>query len=175
MLSEQDIVVFLELFLEPAEDISSVRLAAKLGISQPQVYRAIRRGEQSRILTLIGQPKGNASQGKRLNRQALYEVLAFGVPYFFPAYPGPLERGVPTAGSAPILAKKFSADPEPLVWPHPRGLARGMSVIPLHRNVPEIALRDERLYELLALVDAVRVGRARERMLARDLLGSLIL
>ena len=37
---------------------------------------------------------------------------------------------------------------------------------PLYRTVPAAALRDPILYELLALVDALRDGRARERQLA---------
>jgi hypothetical protein len=43
---------------------------------------------------------------------------------------------------------------------------RGYSFTPLHKNVPQAALEDKRLYELLALVDALRDGRARERELA---------
>ena len=38
--------------------------------------------------------------------------------------------------------------------------------MPLYPTVPEAALRDEKLYELLALVDALRVGRVREREIA---------
>jgi hypothetical protein len=36
--------------------------------------------------------------------------------------------------------------------------------------VPEAALRDEYLYALLTLFDAIRAGQARERNAARDLL-----
>jgi len=45
---------------------------------------------------------------------------------------------------------------------------RGISFLPLHRQAPKAALRDARLYELLALVDAVRGERTRERKLAID-------
>jgi hypothetical protein len=37
---------------------------------------------------------------------------------------------------------------------------------PLHPAVPDAARRDNRLWELLALVDAIRIGNARERNLA---------
>lgn len=43
---------------------------------------------------------------------------------------------------------------------------RGYALSPLYRSVPKAVERDPRLYELLALVDAVRDGRARERELA---------
>ena len=43
---------------------------------------------------------------------------------------------------------------------------RGYAFSPLYPSVPAAALQDSRLYELLALVDAIRDGRARERNLA---------
>jgi len=43
---------------------------------------------------------------------------------------------------------------------------RGISFLPLHRSVPEAAMRDPKLYEMLALLDAIRDGRAREREIA---------
>ena len=51
-------------------------------------------------------------------------------------------------------------------WPDPSGPVRGTAFEPLYRNVPEAAKRDSRLYELLALIDAIRDGRARKRKLA---------
>jgi hypothetical protein len=64
--------------------------------------------------------------------------------------------------------KQFIAggDDPPPVWPFAEGPVRGCSFAPLHKNVPQAALEDSRLYELLALVDALRGGRARERDLA---------
>lgn len=43
---------------------------------------------------------------------------------------------------------------------------QGPSLSPLHRGAPEAALADRALYELLALLDALRVGCSRERTLA---------
>jgi len=44
-------------------------------------------------------------------------------------------------------------------------------VQPLHPGVPGAAQRDPVLYDLLALVDALRIGRARERALAEKEIG----
>jgi len=80
---------------------------------------------------------------------------------------------VPTAFGAPPLSALISAAPgEAPVWPHAEGQARGPSLNPLHRYVPEAALADRALYELLALLDALRAGRSRsrERTLAQKLL-----
>ena len=54
----------------------------------------------------------------------------------------------------------------PVVWADPEGKVRGEALEPLYPSVPRAARADEALYELLALVDAVRAGRARERELA---------
>jgi hypothetical protein len=69
------------------------------------------------------------------------------------------------------LARMFAQTPDPpLVWPHPEGDVRGESLEPLYPSAVDAARRDSKLYECLALVDALRVGRAREKSLAIDLL-----
>jgi hypothetical protein len=78
---------------------------------------------------------------------------------------------MPTVWSSPTLAGHFqSSEIEKPVWPDPEGAERGNAVAPLHASVPKAAKRDPHLYELLAFLDAVRIGRARERNLANDLL-----
>ena len=52
------------------------------------------------------------------------------------------------------------------MWPDAEGTVRGEGLRPLYRSVPGAARRDPGLYELLALVDAIRSGRARERKIA---------
>jgi len=49
-----------------------------------------------------------------------------------------------------------------------------VGVEPLHPCVPFAAMQDARLYELLALFDALRVGKARERGMALERLQALI-
>ena len=80
-------------------------------------------------------------------------------------------RGLPTSYAAPPLNEHIAAGADlPPVWPY----LRGVSLEPLYKTVPPAALRDERLYELLALIDALREGRARERNLAeKELTGRL--
>ena len=78
---------------------------------------------------------------------------------------------MPTAHSAPPLSKRILANGEALVWPDPEGTLRGQSIRPLYATVPSAARNDQKLYELLALVDAIRVGKARERKLAEEELG----
>lgn len=100
-------------------------------------------------------------------RAALLEFLVHGVRYAFFAEPGRIGRGVPTGRSAPPLVDRIQpgSDP-PLVWPDPAGELRGQTVEPLYRSAPAIARKDPELYALLALVDGLRCGSARERALA---------
>ena len=67
-----------------------------------------------------------------------------------------------------------SSDPVP-VWPHSKGTVRGLSLAPLYPSVPEAALKDERLYAMLSLFDALRSGQARERKAAQKLLEEFFL
>ena len=106
-------------------------------------------------------------------KAALLEFLVHGARYAFPPVQGALTRGVPTAYAAAPLNTVIapSTDPPP-VWPHARGTVRGLSLVPLYPSVPEAALRDPQLYAVLALLDALRVGQARERDAAQKLLNA---
>ncbi len=82
-----------------------------------------------------------------------------------------MTRGIPTAHAAPPLADVVRSEGaiQP-VWPFAEGEVRGISFSPLFHTVPLAAMRDRVLYELLALTDALRGGRAREREQASRLL-----
>lgn len=104
----------------------------------------------------------------------LAEFALHGAKYAFPAVKLPLVVGVPTSHSAPAFAGVFAPGSTDFVWPHPNGSVRGVGVEPLHPSVPFAAMQDARLYEMLALFDALRVGRARERGMALERLQVLI-
>lgn len=107
----------------------------------------------------------------KLNISALEEFLVHGLKYAFPAEHGEVTRGIPTSYAAEPLKSEITISNDlPPVWPWHEGDTRGVGLEPLYKSVPHAALRDPALYQLLALVDAIRDGRARERNLAeRDL------
>jgi hypothetical protein len=95
------------------------------------------------------------------------EFLAYGLKYAFPPQRGSMVRGVPTAAAAEPLKSRFLEDSDPpTVWPYAGGNVRGISLAPLYRGAPKAALRNAKFYEVLALCDAIRSGRTRERNLA---------
>jgi hypothetical protein len=159
MLRPLDIVVLLKLSLE-SERPPYLQMAHDLHLYPSEVYTSIKR---SRASHLVQGPELK----DRLNRSALLEFLLHGIRYAFPASTGAMTRGVPTGYAAPPLDRFIAGgDDPPPVWPLTTGPVRGYGFEPLHKNVPRAALEDPRLYELLALVDALRDGRARERELA---------
>ena len=54
------------------------------------------------------------------------------------------------------------------VWPDEEGTVRGEMIQPLYPNIPKAAKSDNTFYELLVLVDAIRVGKSRESKIAAD-------
>lgn len=109
-----------------------------------------------------------------VNRHNLAEFALHGAKYAFAPERLPVGPGVPTSHAAPAFAGVFAEGHEPLVWPDAQGMVRGEGLLPLHPCVPGAALRDPALYELLALFDALRAGRARERNMAAARLQKLI-
>jgi len=99
-------------------------------------------------------------------KSALLEFLVHGLKYVFPVSPGAMTSGIPTAHSAPPLNKRIVSSEDVYVWPCAEGSKRGQTIKPLYETVPAAAQKDPKLYELLALADALCVGRAREWLLA---------
>ena len=150
-----DIVVLVRLCLQQGP-ISQMQLADALYLSQSEISKSMRRSRYAGLLF---------GKENKVMRQALLEFLKYGVRYAFPQRPGAVVRGMPTSHSALPLSKEIQSD-EPYVWPTASGAVRGHGIIPLYPKVVEAAKNDPKLYEALALIDALRVGRARERNIA---------
>ena len=96
--------------------------------------------------------------------------------YVFPVKPAEITRGIPTGFAAPILEGKLMSGGDMIhVWPDAFGNRKGQSVKPLFKTVPGAVKKDPRLYEYLALIDAVRMGSPRETQVANDLLHTRVL
>jgi DNA-binding Lrp family transcriptional regulator len=164
-LKPQDVVVALKLSGFEGKRPSLAQIAEELSMSVSEVHAAIKRAQAAHLLH-------GPELDERPNYKALKEFLIYGLQYVFPAEHGPMTRGVPTSYAAEPLKRYISPGDEPLpVWPSSEGSVRGAGFEPLYRSVPTAAKRDPYLYELLALVDAIRDGRARERKIAeRELL-----
>ncbi|MCB9995153.1 MAG: hypothetical protein H6869_01795 [Rhodospirillales bacterium] len=154
------------------EDPYSARgLESSLGISKTEVNASIRRSISSG-LAIKDSEMGHAKPSSR----NLYNFIINGLKFVFPAKPGAITRGVPTAFAAPMLKNLLiSAGEYIYVWPYAEGKDKGQSVAPLFKSVPKAVQKDERLYEYLALVDAIRLGNQREAGLAGERLSERLL
>ncbi len=142
-------------------------MAQSLGISAAEVAFSLRRLKKHHLVNL---------NELKINPGAFCEFLIHGVKYVFPADIGRLVRGIPTGSSHPTLVKKLRVPPEQvLVWPHPDGEMRGQSLQPIYSSAPFAAKNDPKLYELLSLLDTIRVGGARETKLASEIIEKLLL
>lgn len=172
MMKSQDIVLLLKLVsLErqaqvAAEAFSMRGLEESTGISKSEVSAALKR------CFAVGLAKPERKSGvPHANSKALYEFIAYGLKYVFPARAGAIVRGIATSHAAPVMAGKLmSAGEHIYVWPDAKGKEKGQSVEPLFKSVPKAVAQDEDLYAMLALVDAIRLGNEREASMARKLL-----
>jgi hypothetical protein len=157
-LKSHDIVVVLKLVVLGERMWSYPSIGEELSMSPSGVFNSVKRAVECKLLDPVK---------KKPQRASIQEFLIHGLKYVFPPQRGGLVRGMPTGYAAPPLSDQIvQSDAPPPVWPYAKGTVRGYAFSPLHKSVPLAAEKDARLYELLALVDAIRGGRAREVSIA---------
>ncbi len=154
----QDIVVLCKILLLGNSEWKISDLAYSLKISASEISEVLNR---CRIAGLIDERK------KKVHINSFKEFLIYGLKYVFPVVPGSIVKGMPTAHSALPVSAFISAG-DIYVWPYVDGNSRGQAIQPLYKTVPEIIQQDNLLYELLAIIDTIRVGRIREVKIAID-------
>lgn len=168
-LRPYDVAVAIALATKPHDPYPA--LALRLGMSISTAHAAVKRLLLAGLLRQL--PHANGRPTYAVNMRALLEFLVHGVRYAFPAPIGAHHFGAPTAHSGPALSAHFVLS-EPLVWAAPHGsIAAGVggaTIAPLLPRAAELVDRDPALYAILTAVDALRVGRARERALAERFL-----
>jgi DNA-binding MarR family transcriptional regulator len=155
-----DVLVAMKVAAHPDDSASVRQLGDELGMSKSAVAYSLRR---LHALDLVKEREGG---GRRINKLTMRDLLENAVRWIAPARVGDFELGLPTAHSAEVLARNLMGDADPLVMPLAHGPARGRAVSPLHRLAPRAAAKDAQLHRLLAVVDALRIGRARDRKVA---------
>ncbi|HEY5602921.1 MAG TPA: nucleotidyltransferase domain-containing protein [Gammaproteobacteria bacterium] len=160
-LKPQDVLFLLKLVALGRKHWSFNKIAVELGMSQSEVHAAAKRALAARLAV-------KEDENIWPNIRNLEDFLLHGIQYVFVPERGGLTRGMPTAHASAPMAAWFVKDNEPPpVWPDPEGEVRGESFSPVYKSAPVAAKNDPELYQLLALVDAVRGGRARERDMAK--------
>ena len=166
VLREVDIVVLLGLLRHSAGGWTVRSLAKELGLPSASVQRSLDR--------LAATPAFDARR-RRVSLGACEELFDHALRYLAPATAEGETRGLGTSWAVAPLSEHLALGSElPPVWPDPHGELRGLEVRPLHPAVVPLARADPQMHELLALIDALRMGDTRTRGLAVELLRARI-
>ena len=153
----QDIVVLIKIISLKQTDWKNIDIANAVLISPSEVSEALNR---CKIAGLIDSKK------KEVKIDSFIEFLIYGLKYVFPVQPGSIVKGIPTAHSASPIKEHISSGSDIYVWPYAKGTLRGQAIEPLYKNLPKAVENDVLFYELLVIIDTIRVGRVREIVIA---------
>lgn len=155
----QDIVLLLKMTTNSKITWQNVALSQSLQVSGKEITESIERCIKARLLDQTNQ---------EVNIAALQEFLVKRIKDRFPAQPGLYGHGIPTAFSASPIKEHFYKGTKEFVWETLKGTVKGQTIEPLYRTVPEIIKNDSELYELLVIVDALRIGKSQEIEIATN-------
>ena len=165
VLKAQDFLILMKLLAHRDKSWNVRRLSQELGLSYANAYDAIARLRESRAVTEDLKP------GRRASR----ELIVHGGPYLFPGRTVGSARGIATAHALePLRSRIVSVGSPTPVIPYAEGEIEGQGIAPFHGAVASAAVRDPALHLWVALFDALRWGRARERGMAADYLERMI-
>ena len=161
VLKPQDVYIVLKIVASGSRR-PYAQLANELSMSPSEVHASVKRAQSAKLIH-------GPELRNRANLAALEEFLVHGLKYAFPANHGEFTRGVPTSYAAEPLSDVIGQGKDPIpVWPYAQGKHRGIAFEPLYKTAPDAAIRDPVFYQYLALSDALRDGRARERKYAEQ-------
>lgn len=170
MLKPQDTLITLKYWSVRRAKISlGLRdLAQSLGVSAGEVSKGIKRCISAKLMV----ERDGAFYSET---GALLEWLSYGVRFALPKQEAGFGRGMATAWNCPLVKTELVPPNPGYVWSVAGGDSEGVVLEPIHPSAPFAASRDELVYQALALVDVIRIGKPRELQIARDALKQLLL
>ncbi|MCL2101095.1 MAG: hypothetical protein FWH22_05215 [Fibromonadales bacterium] len=157
-MKPQDILVLAKIVAMGKKPWNGQDLATELCISKSEVSESLNRSKYARLLDF---------SKRKVNAATFLEFLEHGIRYVYPAETSGRQKGFLTAFSAAPLNKKIASQTA-MVWASENGTALGESIKPLYPAVVKAIQKDKALYELLSLIEAIRIGRVREIDLAKN-------
>lgn len=148
---------------------SLMALEKSTGISKSQISLSMKRCSDLKLLLI-------RDKIPYVNTKELLNTVIPALRFFFPVKKMGNARGMPISYSAPFLYDKIlSGKKLPMVWEYANGTVIGEAIEPLYKTVPYAASKDPLLYELLVLVDSVRLNAPREKQVALDQLRKIFM
>lgn len=171
-LKPQDCLVLASRIFHPSYDQQNT--AAQVMISQSSASYSYQRLRNASLLLKSGEA----------NLANSIEFMIYAIKYLYPAKLSNLSVGIPTAHSHPSLNFVNWKGQFPIIWPFvivddsidsEIKLVRGETLQPIHKNVPFVSFVHYEFHQLFALIDMIRIGKAREKKIAQDELKKFIL
>ena len=158
MLKPQDLLVALYAATHEGGQ-TFAQMAAHLHLGLSTAHTAYQSAKEARLLGPDGHP----------DKQRIADFTVYGAPVAYPGRVGGRIRGVRTAWTAAPIDGLFAIPSgQHYVWPDRKGDTRGLSLEPIHRAAVGISRSCGKIYAILALIDIIRVGGARERGVAAE-------
>jgi len=157
-MKPQDILVLAKIIAKGKKPWQGQDLAAELCISKSEISESLNRSRYARLLDFSKQ---------KVNSAAFLEFLAHGIRYVYPAVIKGRQKGFLTAFSAAPLNKRIVSKTA-IIWASENGTAFGESIEPIYPAVVRAIQKDKVLYELMSLIEAIRIGRVREIEFAKN-------
>ena len=156
----QDVALVVKLLCLADKPWKQVDLAIDLELSQGEIAKSLQR------LSKVGLIFDNEP-----NRKACEEFLISAVKFIFPAQLGALTVGKPTAMSTVYFQKHLLQSKENMyVWSDVDGDTRGQMVHPLYPGLSKAASKDEKFYNMMSAIEVLRLGKARDKEVAKTFL-----
>lgn len=171
-LKPQDCLVLASRIFCP--DLDQQSTAAKVMISQSSASYSLNRLKEAHLLSRTGEA----------NLANSIEFMICALKYLYPGKLTGLSVGIPTAHTLPDFDFVNWKGQLPVIWPfvnlnkdieHRVELVKGEVLQPIHKNVPYVAFVYWEFHKLFALIDMIRIGRAREKNIAKDEIQKFIL
>lgn len=168
MLNGRDIFVLAALSIDPSRERRTIRsISEDLGIPHAGVQRSVARLSEAGLYL----PRRGA-----VVESLAMDLMTTGARFLVPPKYLGQGGGTPTAWYGGLLASRIRSVGKdlPVVWPDPRGRVHGLYLEPLDPRVPDVARARPELGELMRAVDASRIGGAREREVADQLVREIV-
>ncbi len=148
----QDVAILLKLVALGDKGRQLTSLSHDLHISISEISESLNRSRLSKLIDF---------EKKKVSRHNLMEFLEHGVKYVFPQQPGTMTKGIRTAHSHPEIGENFISEIN-YVWADAKGDVMGLEIEPFYPKQVQAVKTDKLFYELMALLDVIRVGKIRE-------------
>ena len=158
MLKSQDVMIILKIVSMGPREWKYSEVALELHMSPSEVHAGVKRLKNCALLTELSLGVGGIEQKLHIpDIDCLKEFIQSGIRYVFPAIYSQPAKGLPTSYGVEHLFEGFNFTGGFIpVWELDVGEYTGAALKPLYSSAPKAAMDDFRLYELLALADAMR-------------------